>query len=67
MALLAEHSFWFSGSEIATQLSHAAKSLKSQKHNIEITMTNIERVYNNASTKGDPAWLIQWVIDNKLV
>ena len=30
-------------------------------------MANIETAYNNASDKEDPTWLIEWVIDNKLV
>jgi hypothetical protein len=67
VALLAEHSFWFSGSTMETQLSHAIKSFISQKHNIGIIMVEVETVFNNASTKEDPAWLTQWVIDNKLV
>ena len=43
------------------------KSFKSQKHNISIIMTEVATVLNNTSTKEDSAWLIQWVIDNKLV
>jgi hypothetical protein len=27
----------------------------------------VETAFNNASDKEDPAWLIQWVIDHKLV
>jgi len=50
------------------QLSHAIKSFKSQKHN---NMANVQEkvktAFYNASDKEDPAWLIQWVIDNKLV
>ena len=49
------------------QLSHAIKSFKSQKLDIGIIMAEVETVFNNASTKEDPAWLTQWVIDNKLV
>ena len=50
------------------QFPHAMKSFKSQKHiNIRTVMANIETAYNNASDKEDPAWCIQWVIDNKLV
>jgi len=50
------------------QFSHAIKSFQSQKHiNISTVMANIEIAFNNASHKKDPAWLIQWVIDNKLV
>jgi len=30
-------------------------------------MKEVETVLNNASDKEDPAWLIQWVINNKLV
>jgi hypothetical protein len=30
-------------------------------------MVDIKAAFNNASDKEDPAWLIQWVIDNKLV
>ena len=67
VALLAEHSFWFSGHSMSTQFSHAIKSFKSQKHAISIIMAKVETVFNNASTKEDSAWLIQWVIDNKFV
>ena len=67
VALLAEHSFWFSGSSMRTQLPHAIKSFKSQKHDIGVIMAEVETVFNNVSTKEDPAWLTQWVIDNKLV
>jgi len=49
------------------QLSYAIKSFKSQKLDIGIIMAEVETVFNNASTKEDPAWLTQWVIDNKLV
>jgi hypothetical protein len=30
-------------------------------------MTEVEIAFNNANDKEDPAWLIQWVINNKLV
>jgi len=30
-------------------------------------MAEVETAFNNASNKEDPAWLIQWVIKNKLV
>ena len=50
------------------QFSHAIKSFKSQKHiNISTVIANVEIAFNNTSDKKDPAWLIQWVIDNKLV
>ena len=50
------------------QFSHAINSFKSQKHiNIKTVMANVDIAFNNASHKKDPAWLIQWVIDNKLV
>jgi len=50
------------------QLPHAVKSFKSQKHiNITIVMVEVEKAFNNASDQADPAWLIQWVINNKLV
>jgi hypothetical protein len=65
---LAEHSFWFSGHNIAEQFFHAVKSFKSQKHiNITLLMEAVETAFNNASDKEDPAWLIQWIINNKLV
>ena len=68
MALLAEHSFWFSGQDMEKQLTHAVKSFKSQKHiNINMIKAKVETAFNNASDKEDPAWLIQCVIDNKLV
>ncbi len=67
VALLAEHSFWFSGDSMPTQLSHAIKSFKSQKHDISIIMAEVATVFNNAGTEEDSAWLIQWVIDNKFV
>jgi hypothetical protein len=53
---------------MAKQLSHAVKSFKSQKHtNITLVMAKVETAFNNASDKEVPAWLIQWVITNKLV
>ena len=68
VTILAEHSFWFSGQNMEKQLAHAVKSFKSQKHiNINKLKTEVETAFNNASDKEDPAWLIQWVIDNKLV
>ena len=68
LALLAEHSFWFSGDNMEKQFSHAINSFKSQKHiNISTVMANVEIAFKNASHKKDPAWLNQWVIDNKLV
>ena len=68
IALLAEHSFWFSGQDMEKQLTHAVKSFKSQKHiNINMVKAKVETAFNNASDKEDPAWLIQCVIDNKLV
>jgi len=30
-------------------------------------MAEVETAFNNASDKEDSAWLIQWVINNKLV
>ena len=69
ISLLAEHSFWFSGRDIVDQLPHAVKSFKSQEHiNIAIVMAEVKKAFDNASNpKKDPAWLIQWVINNKLV
>ena len=68
ISLLAEHSFWFSGINMREQHPHAVKSFKSQKHvNITIVMTEIDKAFNNASNQRDPAWLIDWVINNKLV
>ena len=50
------------------QLPHATKSFKSQKHiTISILKAQVETAFNNAIDKGDPAWLIQWVISHKLV
>ena len=50
------------------QFPHAVKSFKSQKHtNITIVKAKVAATFNNASDKEDPAWLIQWVIKNKLV
>jgi len=66
VALLAEHSFWFSGTNIAEQFHHAVKSFK--KHiSITLVMAAVETAFNNATNKGDSAWLIQWVINNRLV
>jgi hypothetical protein len=63
---LAEHSFWFSGDDIVEQFLHATISFKTQKH-INNTLAAVETAFNNASHKNDSAWLIQWVINNKLV
>jgi len=53
---------------MAEQLSYAVKSFKSQKHiNITTVMVEVEKAFNNATTPEDAAWLIQWVINNKLV
>jgi hypothetical protein len=50
------------------QLSHAIKSFKSKKHiKIATLKTGVETAFNNADYSQDPAWVIQWVIDNKLV
>jgi len=65
VALLAEHSFWFSGDDMEKQLSHAIKSFKSQK-NIKLVQADIETAFNNTTDKEDSAWLIQLIIDNKL-
>jgi hypothetical protein len=68
IALLAEHSFWFSGKDMKAQMPHAIKSFKSQKHiTIDILKAEVETAFHNASNKEDLAWLIQWVIDHKLV
>jgi hypothetical protein len=68
VALLAEHSFWFSGKNMEAQLPYAIKSFKSQKHiTISILKAEVETAYNNASDKEDSAWLIQWVLSHKLV
>ena len=68
IALLAEHSFWFSGDDLRAQIPHAIKSFKSQKHiTISMVKAEVEAAFNNAGDKDDPAWLIQWVIDHKLV
>jgi len=68
ISLLAEHSFWFSGSDIVDQLPHAVQSFKSQNHiNITIVMAEVEKAFNNVGNQEDPGWLIQWVINNKLV
>jgi len=66
VALLAEHSFWFFGPDIVTQLPDAVKSFKSQK-NINTVIGEVETAFTNASDNEDLAWLIQRVIDNKLV
>ena len=66
VALLAEHSFWFCGSFSEEQFPHAVKSFKSQKQ-INIAIAAVETAFNNASDKEHPAWLIQWISDNKLV
>jgi hypothetical protein len=66
IALLAEHSFWFSGKDMKAQLSYAIKSFNFQK-NIRILKAEVETAFNNANDKEDSAWLIQWVIDHKLV
>jgi hypothetical protein len=50
------------------QLPYAIKSFKSQKHiTINTLKAEVETAYNNAHYKENPAWLIQWVIDHKLV
>ena len=68
VALLAEHSFWFSGSDIVDQFPHAIKSFKSQKDiSIPLVMAEVQTAFNNADDEEDLAWLIQWVINNKLV
>jgi hypothetical protein len=51
---------------MAEQFLHAVKSFKSQAH-IIVVMAKVETAFNNASDKEDPAWLIQWIINNKLV
>jgi hypothetical protein len=68
VALLAEHSFWFSGKDMAAQIPHAIKSFKSQNHiTINIVKAEVEAAFNNASDKENPTWLIQWIIGHKLV
>jgi hypothetical protein len=68
VALLAEHSFWFSGTNIAEQFHHAVKSFEFQQHiSITLVMAAVETAFNNATNKEDPAWLIHWVINNRLV
>jgi len=53
---------------MAEQFLHAIKSFKSQAHiNITLVMAEVETAFNNANDKEDPAWLIQWIINNKLV
>jgi hypothetical protein len=50
------------------QFPYAVKSFKSQKRtNITLVMAEVETAFNKAIDKEDPAWLIQWVINNKLV
>ena len=50
------------------QLLYAIKSFESQKYtSLNIIGAEVATAFNNASDKGDPAWLIQWVINNKLV
>ena len=66
VTLLAEHSFWFSGSNIEEQFLFAIKSFKSQAH-ISITLAEVETAFKNARNKEDSAWLIKWLINNKLV
>ena len=67
VALLAEHSFWFSGSSMVKQFQHAVQSFKSQQNiSIGTVKAEVETEFNNASD-GDSAWLIQWIIENKLV
>jgi hypothetical protein len=68
LALLAEHSFWFSGRDMVGQLPAAIQSFNSQKHtNFTMMLAEVDTAFNNASDRNYPAWLIQWVIDNKLV
>jgi len=68
IALLAEHSFWFSGKHMEAQLPYAIKSFKSQQHiTINILKAQVRTAFNNAIDKENPAWLIQWVISHKLV
>ena len=67
VALLAEHSFWFSGSNMVTQFQHAVKSFNSQQNiNVSKVKAEVETAFNKASD-GNSAWLIQWIIENKLV
>jgi len=66
-AIIAEYSFWFSG-KFEVKFFNAIKSFKSQKHiNITTLKEGVDTAFNNTSNKEDSAWLIQWVIDNKLV
>jgi hypothetical protein len=68
LALLAEHSFWFSGHDMEAQILHAIKSFKSHKHiNITTVEVGVETAFNSDNNKQHPTWLIQWIIDNKLV
>jgi len=67
VTILLEHSFWFSGDDMKTQLSYAITSFKSQQYtSFNIMGAGIATAFNNASHKQNPAWLIQWVISNKL-
>jgi hypothetical protein len=67
VTVLLEHSFWFSGDNMKTQLSYAIKSFKSQQYtSFNIMGAGIATAFNNASHKQNPAWLIRWVISNKL-
>jgi hypothetical protein len=53
---------------MAEQFPHAVKSFKSQTHiNITLVMAEVETAFNNANDKDDPTWLIQWIVNNKLV
>ena len=50
------------------QILYAIKSFKSQKHiTPSIVKAEVEAAFNSASAKEDPSWLIQWVINHKLV
>jgi hypothetical protein len=51
---------------MAEQFLSAIKSFKTQTH-INITLAAVETAFSNTSHKNDSAWLIQWVINNKLV
>ena len=48
------------------RLPHTIKSFKSQT-NIKLFKAEVETAFNNATNKEDFAWLIQLVINNKLV
>jgi hypothetical protein len=53
---------------MAKQLLYAVKSFESQKHtNMTLVIKEVETAFNNASDKENPTWLIDWVINNKLV